>query len=1204
MDLPPTNGRDAPPLSTLERIDALCERFEQACRAGRRPRLEEYLVQPAGPEQGELFRELLFIERNYRRLAGERPRADEYLARFPAHAAIIRELLVEERDSPGEPSDEERATRILDQPVWSAAGLPEQFGRYRILRSLDQRGRHAAYLAHDTQLEREVVLEVPRPAAGDGRAAVRRFVRAARAAAAVQHPHLCPVLDSGEWHGTPFLTRPPLEGPTLEERLRDGPLPPREAAALAEKVARALQAAHDKGVLHRDLTPVCIRLTAAGEPVVTGFELARREGSGRETVAGQVLGTPGYLAPERLTGQIGADTPAADVYGLAAVLYEMLTGQPPFGRTIREVLVQAPAAKLVPPSQRQPKVPATLDAVCLKALSRSPADRHGSMTALADHLRQFLLGPAGDAEAAREPNSSQTRIGDALPSSPAPEAQPKSWDTPAVPGKRSDRLRPAREGPAPSPASGLLLTSTRRVRRRLAGFGFVLFILGAAVVAASRWYPRDSDESAPASESDPPGTVVVSLPMRGVIVRVDGREVKLDGEGRLARLSLPAGEHSVAVEHGGREVFRKAFRLQSGEEAPLIQATWPGAFPLDALDPKNIPAAERFAGQLPELVAVLGEQAGRHWGPIRSLAVSPDGRLVATGGDDQVIRLWDAETLQARGTLPGGGANALTFSADSRQLFSASINQPAIRVWDVAGQREVRTFTGHTAGIWSLSLSADGQRLLSGSLDKTARLWDVPSGKELEAARRVFPDAVERVQLCPKKSQALALVRNTHVVLWDPMTGKELRTLERAGNISGIQEAACSADGRLVYTAWQLKKPRQIEHLVWDAETGQVVQELVSSADVSRARFTPDGRVLFTAGGWGDYAPRAWSMANGQMLGLLEGPADSALAMDFDPSGERLYTAGSDGVWVWDVQDRRNLRPDRGHHGYVSDLAFSPDGRQLLSTGWHDLTVRLWDAVSGKMLQRQGWPGVSGAYKGPIRLALSPDGQQAVLGGTRDIQHFLVHWDVAGWRSLRETRLGHDTRALAHAHHKSLAVAGGGDGSLTWWDLKEGGPLQRHPDDASRPVLCVALSPDDRHAISGHEDGVAWLWDLGGLKVERRVKLPAAVSCAAFSLDGKQVALGLTSGELYRWQLDQEGAQRVPRSGPAEVRGLVWDAAGRGVFLADAAGRVVACDIATGRTTREIQLPGPVYQLALAPDGRHVATANANGTIFILRVQP
>jgi tetratricopeptide (TPR) repeat protein len=267
------------------------------------------------------------------------------------------------------------------------------------------------------------------------------------------------------------VTWPPLEGPTLEERLCDGPLPPQEAAALAEKVALALQVAHDQGVLHRDLTPACIRLTTAGDPMVTGFELARRKGSSRETVAGQVLGTPGYLAPERRTGQPGADTPAADVYSLGAVLYEMLTGRPLFGRTMPEVL-EAPAALPAPPSGQRPEVPADLDAVCLKALAPSPADRHDSMTALADDLRRFLQ------------------------------------DIPAPPAQRSDGVRDGRKGLARSAAS-IPRTSTGRRARRLASYGLVLLFLGAGVGLVARWYLGGGGEAVPASESDQPGTVVL-----------------------------------------------------------------------------------------------------------------------------------------------------------------------------------------------------------------------------------------------------------------------------------------------------------------------------------------------------------------------------------------------------------------------------------------------------------------------------------------------------------------------------------------------------------------------------------------------------------------------------------------------------------------------------------------------------------------------
>jgi hypothetical protein len=228
---------------------------------------------------------------------------------------------------------------------------------------------------------------------------IERFLCTARAAATVQHPNLVPILEVGEVAGTPYLAMPYLEGLLLAQRLRKGPLPVQEAVQLIGRLADGVQAAHQKGVLLRDLTPSNVLVLAGGEPVLLDFGLARQEGSARLTVDGQVLGTPGSIAPEMLTGQIGQDTPASDVFGLGVLLYECLTGQLPFGRTLREVMQQLLTRELAPPSRLRPEVPPALDAICRKALARQPEARYASTGSLAADLRTVLLtaaSPTGD----------------------------------------------------------------------------------------------------------------------------------------------------------------------------------------------------------------------------------------------------------------------------------------------------------------------------------------------------------------------------------------------------------------------------------------------------------------------------------------------------------------------------------------------------------------------------------------------------------------------------------------------------------------------------------------------------------------------------------------------------------------------------------------------------------------------------------------
>ena len=269
--------------------------------------------------------------------------------------------------------------------------LPEQFGRYRIVKKLGAGGMGTVYLAHDSQLDRPVALKVPHFSPRD--AQVRhRFDHEAKAAATLAHPNLCPVYDVGEIDGILYLTMAYIEGKPLSAFLRGGKaLPQRGAALLVYKIAGALQEAHQKGVIHRDLKPANVMINQRREPVVMDFGLARRSASDvRVTRSGLIIGTPAYMPPEQVTGDNKAIGPASDVYSLGVILYEMLTGKLPFDGPVAAVLGQIMVQQPEPPSRHAPDCDPALEAICLKAMAKKVGDRYASMSEFREALGAYL----------------------------------------------------------------------------------------------------------------------------------------------------------------------------------------------------------------------------------------------------------------------------------------------------------------------------------------------------------------------------------------------------------------------------------------------------------------------------------------------------------------------------------------------------------------------------------------------------------------------------------------------------------------------------------------------------------------------------------------------------------------------------------------------------------------------------------------------
>jgi serine/threonine protein kinase len=376
------------------RIDAVCERFakawEVAASQGRPgPRLEAFLdeLPPAARRAGlgELFR----VERDQRRRQGERPAAADYRGRFPGAEELLARLL-------GEPEGGEPGQTTAGGAARAGAEEWPAVPGYRLMRRLGRGGMGDVYLACQLfptpdEALRPVALKTIRPELWTSREHRAQFIEEVRKAARLEHPHVVRALHVGPADGLLWFTMPLLAGGSLAERVAGTPLPSRQAAELLLPVARAVEYLHAQGLVHLDLKPANVLLDGAGRPHVADFGMARLlPADGASYVTRGLGGTVSYMAPEQASDRVST---SCDVYGLGAVLYEMLTGRPPFrGATGLETLRQVRECEPVPPRALNPGVDRGLEAVCLKCLEKEPRHRYAGAAALADDVQAVLDG--------------------------------------------------------------------------------------------------------------------------------------------------------------------------------------------------------------------------------------------------------------------------------------------------------------------------------------------------------------------------------------------------------------------------------------------------------------------------------------------------------------------------------------------------------------------------------------------------------------------------------------------------------------------------------------------------------------------------------------------------------------------------------------------------------------------------------------------
>src|SRR5262245_34680429 len=404
------------------------------------------------------------------------------------------------------------------------SSLPCKLGRYELQKEIGRGGMGAVYLALDNQLGRHVALKVPLFLGPDADGMRQRFFREARAAALVEHPNICPIHDVGVIDGVHYMTMAYIEGHPLARLIRADRLPSeRSAAEVVRLVALAMAEAHAKGVIHRDLKPANILIDRDHRPVVTDFGLARfHTGEGSNlTRPGASMGTPAYMPPEQVNGEIQRMGPGCDIYSLGVILYELLTGRPPFwgkhGELISQVLYSQPRL----PSQVRPGVSPVLDAICLKALAKEPEGRFESMRAFADALTRFLAG----------------------------QPVPPSLRLPAVSREAFTDLVTQIEEAAAEPATPVPPPARPRRRWLWVSAPAAVIVLAIAIYFATR-SPREGT-----------GRFGLSDAQAKVEIPIAGRVVAPESDGSY---SVTTGEHRLEVNGRGYEPFAETFTARGG----------------------------------------------------------------------------------------------------------------------------------------------------------------------------------------------------------------------------------------------------------------------------------------------------------------------------------------------------------------------------------------------------------------------------------------------------------------------------------------------------------------------------------------------------------------------------------------------------------------------------------------------------------------